>query len=133
MRAIPLIDLLITLACIGGLGYVVARLASTVIPLQVRESRVVNGLASLRRQLLISGVAIMVAAAIACIILTITLFVPGPRLLTQVLLVCFVCTFVVIAESQHAIYHEQYTAKHKELSRRVAAEERQEDRDKRQS
>lgn len=123
MRPLPPLDLALLLACIAGLVYVIVRLAATVIPLQVKEAKVVNGLAKLRKQLLISGSAVLAAASIACVILTLALFIPGERVVTEILLLCFVGAFVVIAEAKHAIYHQQYTPEHKAISRKIAEEE----------
>ena len=124
MRDLPLLDILDTIACIGGLAYVVVRLAATVIPLQIREARVVNGLANLRRQLLINGMANLLAALIAAIILALSLLGVRSRLIFEFLIGGFVIDLIVNAETKHRIYHQQYTDEHKKLSERIAAEER---------
>jgi hypothetical protein len=129
MRPLPLTDLLITLASIGGLGYVVARLGMTVIPLQVKEAKVVNGLAKLRKHLLLSGVAVIVAAFIAFAILSVAIFIPRQRIVTEILLLCFVGAFIIIAETLHAIYNAQYTPEHKALSEKIVELERQRSQD----
>ena len=124
MRDLPLLDLLVTLASIGGLVYVVIRLATTVIPLQIKEARVVNGLAKLRRQLLINGLANLIAALLAAIILALSLMGVRSRLIFEFLISGFVLDLIVNAETKHRIYHQQYTEEHKALSEKIEAEVR---------
>jgi hypothetical protein len=115
-------DILLTLLSILCFAWVVIRLAVTVVPLQIREARVVNGLAKLRKQLLISGVSIMAVALVGFAILTLSLAYPTYSLLLEPLIFLMVALLIVVAETKHAIYHQQYTPEHKALSRKIQHE-----------
>lgn len=115
-------DIALTLISLIGLFYVFLRLTITVIPLQVKEARVVNGLAKLRRQLLISGISIMTVAFVGLIMLLLSLMFPRNGMLMEILVVVLVIALIVNAETKHAIYHQQYTPEHKELSRKIQHE-----------
>lgn len=115
-------DIILTLISSLGFLYVFLRLLVTVIPLQIREAQVKNGLAKLRRHLLLSGVSIMHVSLIGFIILILSIIHPNNGLLMEFLVLLLVCLLVIVAETKYAIYHEQYTEEHKELSRKIQAE-----------
>jgi hypothetical protein len=112
-------DLITTNLSIMGFLWVFLRLAITVIPLQLKEARVVNGLAKLRHRLLILGVSSMGVAFLGMVILTLSLFFPDYPHFMEIMMVLMVVLMVINAENKHGIYHEQYTDEHKELSRKI--------------
>lgn len=123
---LSIFDYFITIFCIGGLVWIVIRLAATVVPLQIKEARVYNGLAKLRHQLLISGMTVLLASLIAGTILVISLLGVRSRLINEILITTFVICLIVNAETKYRIYHQQYTPQHKELSRRIEHEMKEE-------
>jgi CDP-diglyceride synthetase len=112
-------DILLTLISILGFAWVFLRLSLTVIPLQLEEAKVVNGLAKLRRRLLVLGLTSMGVALFGMLILSFSLIFPDYPHFMEIMVVMMVLLMVINAENKHGIYHEQYTAEHKELSRKI--------------
>jgi hypothetical protein len=115
-------ELSFTLIALLSLAWVIGRLAVTVIPLQIKEARVVNGLAKLRRQMLISGVAVWLVAVFGFLMLLFSLFYPFDELFMEMLVISLTTSLVIVAETKHRIYHQQYTAEHKAISRKIQQE-----------
>ena len=94
-------------------------IAITVIPLQIKEARVVNGLAKLRRQMLVMGVSTLTVALLADIILAIALLFPPLRWTLHLLIMLLSFSLLVNAMAKYRVYHDQYTPEHKEMSRKI--------------
>jgi uncharacterized membrane protein len=113
------IDILLTGIAVGGFGWTFLRMLFTVLPLQIKEARVQNGLAKLRRQLLISGTAIMLVSLLGFFALIESVLTPRFDLMLEILIVLIVICLVIVAETKYRIYHEQYTSQHKDLARKI--------------
>lgn len=83
-----------------------------VIPLQIKESKVKNGLSMLRRQMLISGVAVLSSNFVSLYFLFIQIPKGGYSIPSQFLQVINAATFLLIAVVGYKIYHQQYKMPH---------------------
>jgi hypothetical protein len=98
-----------------------------VVPLQIKQAGVRNGLAKLRIQLVGMGITILTTTLIASFFLSIVsykaLITPNYYVstLSQLLLFIFSSGKVLIAFFGYKIYHQQYTIEHIEASNRIDA------------
>jgi hypothetical protein len=96
-----------------------------IIPLQVKESKVQNGLRTLRTQLLISGVTLFIINTAGIALLVARPFVSdgGFRTATDALALINSVGFFVVAYVKYQIYHQSYTPANKELHHRMEESE----------
>lgn len=100
---------------------------SFVIPLQVKEARVKNGLALLRKQLLFKGVLALVIIVVAICVLSLRYFiedVPTLRYITVSLVLVHSLGILGKVWIDYQIYHQQYTPESKEFHAKVEALEK---------
>lgn len=95
-----------------------------IIPLQIKQATVRNGLAKLRIQLLEIGITIFITNSIAAFFLFQVIkrtWETGTYVstLTQILLFAFAFSKLKVATNGLRIYHQQYTPEHIEASHRV--------------
>lgn len=102
--------------------YIVARY---VIPLQIKEASVKNGLAILRKQLLIVGVIIILLniISIAFIVLRVVVDESVYRFSSGALTIINAIASLGISIIAYQMYHQQYTPRQKELHKKIAKEE----------
>lgn len=89
-----------------------------VIPLQVKEARVKNGLALLRKQLLAFGFLVATLAIVGATVLTLRYFVPDQETrmtITVMLVLAHSLGFLGMAVIGYKMYHQQYTDESKLL------------------
>lgn len=94
-----------------------------VIPLQIKEARVKNGLKKLRKLMLMSGLTIIFLSVVSIIALSIPLVARGSEIaryisVTTVLLHSI--GFLIFALIKRQIYREQYSTEQKEFHEEVA-------------
>jgi len=90
-----------------------------IIPLQIKQAGVKNGLSMLRKQLLAFGATLFVTNVIAAYFLTRTsigLYINGgsATFTTSTLLFIFAFAMFLLAVIGHQIYHQQYVLEHKD-------------------
>jgi ABC-type multidrug transport system fused ATPase/permease subunit len=98
-----------------------------VIPLQIRESKVQNGLLSLRRELLRFGITILVISILTVITLSVRFFVSNTdiaRVVSVILVLVHSMTFLYLSTIIYRIYNTQYTPEQKDLHRRMSQAEK---------
>lgn len=96
------------------------------IPLQIREAKVKNGLAKLRKQLLGFGFTLIVTNVIALYFIGRSVVrianyhesIPV-NVVTEVLLTLFSFSHLILAIIGYFIYHQQYTDEHKAVSAKL--------------
>jgi hypothetical protein len=93
-----------------------------VIPLQIKEAKVQNGLKKLRIQMLASGATLMALSVVSIIILTIPLIVTNimTRYITVFLVLIHSSGFLVFALIKSAMYHSQYSEQSKSDHQAIA-------------
>lgn len=108
----------------GTIISIILRVASAVIllffviPLQIRENKVHNGLIKLRRQLLFSGISIFLIIVVGIFIMALRLYEPVYRdELTFIFSIINSIGFLIVALIKYQIYHTQYTPESKEHHR----------------
>ena len=94
------------------------KILAFVIPLQVKQAGVHNGLAMLRKQLLMFGIVVFITTSIASVLLfrlTAYVFFPENSIdfFTHVLIFIFSLSKLLIAQIGQVIYHQQYVLEHK--------------------
>lgn len=95
-----------------------------VIPLQVREAGVKNGLASLRRQMLAKGIISLLVVVVSIIVLTIRFLTDNVEFLRYAYgFLIFLHALGILAKAiiDFKVYHQQYTPENKELHAKVEA------------
>lgn len=99
-----------------------AIVAFFIIPLQVKEARVRNGLAKLRIQLLIFGVTVFSLGLLGAIILSTRFFISGSVAiyLTLFMIVLHGLGFLSLSVVGHRMYTQQYTDESKRLHEEIA-------------
>lgn len=103
--------------------------ATYVIPLQIREARVQNGLKTLRILMLASGLTMVLISLITIFVLSMRFFVPAgdlSRYLAVSLILLHSIGFLVFALIKRKMYQQQYSIKQKELHSKMATLERNE-------
>lgn len=98
----------------------------TVIPLQIKEATVKNGLQTLRTKLLIKGVLALIVAITSILILLTVLIVDGSAAERFIFFLLLLNASVILGKSviDNRIYHEQYTPEAKKVHKRVDVEEK---------
>lgn len=104
-----------------------------IIPLQIKEARVKNGLRLLRRELLVSGMTIFFINTVGLsIILFKYVFDDGVvQAATSVITLFNSLGFLVIAAMKYHMYHQQYTPENKRRHARIEQLEVEEEEQKR--
>lgn len=97
-----------------------------IIPLQVKEVGVKNGLRKLRKQLLIKGVLSFIVILAAIFALTGRYFLPDGALRSAVIIFVLAHAIGIVGKSylDYLIYHQQYTPKSKEMHEKIESVER---------
>lgn len=82
-----------------------------IVPLQVKEARVKNGLAMLRKQLLLYGITVSTLSLLNAIVLTTRFYVPESVRMAITISLIFIHSlgFAGLAVLGYKIYHQQYT------------------------
>lgn len=84
-----------------------------IIPLQIKEAKVVNGLAKLRRQMLISGFIFFATNLISLWFLWELAIAPkAPPIQSQILQLINAIAFLAMSWIGYQIYHQQYQEPH---------------------
>lgn len=93
-----------------------------VIPLQVREARVRNGLVKLRKLMLTGGIIIISLSMISILALTSRYYLDGVivRYVTVALILLHSLGFLSFTLIQRAIYKSQYSERQKDLHEKIA-------------
>lgn len=102
---------------------------SFVIPLQVREAKVKNGLRILRKQLLIKGVLALVIIVVAIVVLSLRYFISEPvtlRYITVTLVLVHALGILGKTWVDYQIYHQQYSPESKAMHSRIERLENEE-------
>lgn len=103
-------------------------LLAFVIPLQWKQANVKNGLRSLRKALLVSGIILFIVMETGLIIILFKPFVSMKtnRLITDSIAIFNSVGFFIIAYIKYQIYHEQYTPKNIKLHEKIEKQEEKE-------
>lgn len=97
-----------------------------IIPLQVKEAGVRNGLRKLRLLLLILGIGLFIGNAIALWLLFTTKITLGGRFDTRFIQILSASFILMPSIALYLIYHLQYTPEAKEIHKRVEIAEKKE-------
>lgn len=92
-----------------------------VVPLQIKEARVKNGLAKLRKQLLLVGISIALLSLITAIVLSLRFFISGDiaRYISIGIVFFHSIGFLIVSATGYKIYHQQYTDEYKLLHKKI--------------
>lgn len=101
-----------------------------IIPLQIKEAGVKNGLMTLRRELLVTGILLFFINTLGLTIILVRSFFGdnAARLITEIVTVFNSVGLFTVALIKYQIYHQQYTPENKEKHARIYELEQQEDR-----
>lgn len=90
------------------------------IPLQIKEAKVQNGLKKLRVQLLIIGVILTIVNTFSIILILAemhgSILVGSPSLTLRLV---NAIAFLILSYNLYMIYHQQYTDEHKRMNKKV--------------
>lgn len=115
---------------IRGIAFII--LLSQIIPLQIKEVGVKNGLGKLRILLLILGISLFIGNLIAFWLLVFTRVSLGGSAFTRLTQIGTALFLLIPAIVLYLIYHQQYTPEAKKIHNRVdKAEKKQKEIDKR--
>lgn len=95
-----------------------------IIPLQIKEAGVKNGLRRLRILLLIMGSSLFVANAIALWLIIVTFTPLGGSVYTRLVQIVSATALLIPAIALYYIYHSQYTLEAKKVHREVDRQEK---------
>lgn len=103
-----------------------------IIPLQIKENSVKNGLRTLRKELLISGITIFLINTVGLSLIVFKQIFNDDitNFLTDGITIFNSLGFLVIAYLKYEIYHSQYTPKNKQLHARIEQYEKSKLKDK---
>lgn len=101
-------------------------LLAFVIPLQIKQAGVKNGLRSLRKALLISGILLFLVNTVGLLIIVSKPFFDTStnRMITDFIAIFNSIGFLIIAYIKYQIYHEQYTPTNIKLHEKVERQEK---------
>lgn len=99
------------------------------LPLQLKEYAVKNGLAKLRKRLVFSGISLMLLCLISIVVLSARFFINGEfaRYTISGLIFLYALGFIANALNWLAMYREQYTDENKQLHEKIDEIEHQKD------
>lgn len=107
---------------IGVLITAVAVNATFVIPLQIKEAQVDNGLNQLRKQMLLKGLIGIIVGVISILCLSIRFAINGDlaRYITVLLIFSYSLGNLAISLIDSKIYRQNYNEENKELHKKIA-------------